>query len=60
VASSPIAPSSRPSLRALLFAADHTLLDTSKAERCAEAGGPHGADYNPAVPLERKRWTRPS
>jgi YjjG family noncanonical pyrimidine nucleotidase len=35
VASSPTAPSSRPPLRALLFDADHTLLDTSKAERCA-------------------------
>jgi YjjG family noncanonical pyrimidine nucleotidase len=35
VASSPTAPSSPPSLRALLFDADHTLLDTSKAERCA-------------------------
>lgn len=35
MASSPTAPSSPPSLRALLFDADHTLLDTSKAERCA-------------------------
>jgi len=35
VASSPTAPSSRPSVRALLFDADHTLFDTSKAERCA-------------------------
>jgi 2-haloacid dehalogenase len=35
VASSPTAPSSRPPLSALLFDADHTLFDTSKAERCA-------------------------
>jgi YjjG family noncanonical pyrimidine nucleotidase len=35
VASSPTAPSSLSSLRAVLFDADHTLLDTSKAERCA-------------------------
>lgn len=34
MASSPTAPS-RPALRAVLFDADHTLLDTSKAERCA-------------------------
>jgi YjjG family noncanonical pyrimidine nucleotidase len=35
VASSPTAPSSLSTLRAVLFDADHTLLDTSKAERCA-------------------------
>jgi YjjG family noncanonical pyrimidine nucleotidase len=35
VASSPTAPNSPPTLRAVLFDADHTLLDTSKAERCA-------------------------
>jgi YjjG family noncanonical pyrimidine nucleotidase len=35
VASSPTARNSPPPLRAVLFDADHTLLDTSKAERCA-------------------------
>ena len=35
MASSPTAPNSPPALRAVLFDADHTLLDTSKAERCA-------------------------
>jgi YjjG family noncanonical pyrimidine nucleotidase len=35
VASSPTAPNSPPPLRAVLFDADHTLFDTSKAERCA-------------------------
>lgn len=35
MASSPTAPSSLSPVRAVLFDADHTLLDTSKAERCA-------------------------
>ena len=42
MASSPTAPSSLSTIRAVLFDADHTLLDTSKAERCALRGALRG------------------
>jgi putative hydrolase of the HAD superfamily len=56
VASSPIAPSSRSSLRAVLFDADHTLFDTSKAERCALRAALRGQSFRcPPATLEAYR-----